>query len=1027
LLFRNTFIVSALIILLSLSSGLSIYAQRYPVRTYTEADGLANAMVFDIKQDSSGLIWIARRSGISSYDGISFRNYTVADGLISTSYSFLKIDSKNKIWALVEAGNLMISSFNNGKWESIVSRRGLKSVPNAYYSALEIIYRNNEPVVLVGSHKDGMFKYQAGQWKEFDAADGLPDNTINSILQFKGNIIVATDKGLTVFDNDSFNRDLFNVSPYFSKKVLAMAAEGNVLWLLGENWLGNFCEGKFMLVSNDFELPVNRNTLHYFIQPDRTGKVYFGNEHKVFCYDTEVGQWQDLQRKNGLITEGGTTVLIDREYNTWIGGFRGITKIQSRRFASFYFSDGLLSNEVASGLEYEPGHFVFGHEGGLTFYDGKSFDKLPLISSNQDLNFISRVLDISQDHEQNLWAAVSSVGLARIGKNKKITWYKAEQGLEGGVYSVVCTPDEKIYSGTSDGLFLLSGERFKKIFTKELQGRNVRKIFPGKANSLFVSVMSRGIMEVKNDKVTWYRSTRNQHANNIYSFLIDSQNRRWVGTIAGLFMIKDSLIVEPDLPGLSINHPVYLILEDHSGRIWFGSDNGLYRWDDHKLDHFSLSDGISGLEFNRSAGFMDFRHQLWFGTNNGLTVYNPELDYTTHKVPPPPVHILNLESGNDTLDPGIPHTFPYNMNNPTFHFQAISFINEEQVKYRYRLEGLDTTWSDEIFYLNNSVRYNHLAPGKYRFVIKAANSLGIWSEPVYSATFRIKQPFWFSGWFIMSFLLILGGIGIFTVRYLSIIRSNARLEDMVSERTGELERSEQLLKESNQAKDNFFSIIAHDLKNPFNVILGMLDLLTQEYKDYTDEERQKMLMRIKSASKKTIDLLENLLTWARAQKGIIPCQPEKFNISELIQENLLLSEPAAHHKDISITQLGEKNLIAVADVNMVNTILRNLISNAIKFTFPGGNIIIDTSYHDADHILVKVQDTGLGMSEEHMNNLFKIEKRMSMKGTNNEMGTGLGLILCRDFIEKNNGKIWVTSKEGVGSTFYIALPLYKHL
>jgi signal transduction histidine kinase len=207
----------------------------------------------------------------------------------------------------------------------------------------------------------------------------------------------------------------------------------------------------------------------------------------------------------------------------------------------------------------------------------------------------------------------------------------------------------------------------------------------------------------------------------------------------------------------------------------------------------------------------------------------------------------------------------------------------------------------------------------------------------------------------------------------------------------------------------------------------MLDLLTQEYKDYTDEERQKMLMRIKSASKKTIDLLENLLTWARAQKGIIPYQPEKFNISELIQENVLLSEPAAHQKEILITQRGETNLIAIADVNMVNTIIRNLISNAVKFTFPGGNIIIDTGYHDADHILVKLQDTGLGMSEENMNNLFKIEKRMSMKGTNNEMGTGLGLILCKDLIEKNNGKIWVTSKEGVGSTFYISLPLYKHL
>jgi len=1022
---QKTFSIPLLIILFFLSSGLSLFAQRYPIRTYTEADGLANAMIFDIKQDTSGLIWIARRSGISSYDGIRFKNYNVSDGFKSASYSFLRIDSRNKIWALVESGELVISTFTHGRWQSIVDTQGQITVFNSTYTAIEVYYQNNEPVVLVGSKKDGMIKYQDGHWKEFHTKDGLPDDKINSILQFKGTVFVATDKGLTIFKNDTFNNDLVKVSPYFTKKILAMSVEENVLWLLGENWLGSFINGKLTIVSKDFEIHFNRNNIPCFLQSDRRGKIYFGNQFNVFYYDTESGRIGKLLRENGLISEGGNTILIDREFNTWIGGFRGITKIQSRRFSNYSVSDGLFSNEVASGLEYSPGQYVFGHDGALTFFDGKTFKILLIDPSIENRNFNSRVLDISKDSRKNLWVAESSMGLAKIDQHRKIVWYKASQGMEGIVFSVLCTADGKIFAGSDQGLFKLVGDRFKKLNYQKLKDLYIRKIFPGKENSIYISVISHGIMQLKNDKLIDYKSYTNQLANNVFSFLIDSRNRKLVGTSAGLFLIQDTALVKADFMRQSINHPVYLILEDHIGRLWFGCDNGIYRWDDKTLDHFSTSEGISGLEINRSAGFMDFRHRLWFGTNNGLTVFNPELDYTTNQVPPPLIHLLSLESADGTMNPGIPHTFPYNMNNLTFHFKAISFIDEEQVKYRYKLEGLDTTWSEEDLTMNNSVRYNNLNPGTYRFWVKACNSLGIWSEPVCSSDIRIENPFWFRWWFILTILLILAVIGILTGRYVLIIRYNVRLEEMVSARTRELQRSEQLLKESNQAKDDFFSIIAHDLKSPFNVILGMLDLLIREYDEYTDEERQKMLMHLKNASKRTIELLENLLTWASAQRGILPFRPEKFNVAEVVQENVLLSEPAAHHKDIVIEQSGEKNLFAIADINMVNSIIRNLLSNAIKFTFPGGNIAINIGYHDADHILVTVKDNGLGMSDDNMNNLFKIEKRMSMKGTDNEMGTGLGLILCKDFIEKNNGKIWITSKEGVGSTFYFSLPFYK--
>jgi signal transduction histidine kinase/ligand-binding sensor domain-containing protein len=1025
--YHTIFRATGLILLFSFVCGFSSLAQRYPIKTYTQANGLANSMIFDLKQDSLGQIWIARRSGISSFDGIKFTNFNINDGLSSTSYAYLRIDSKNKLWALDESGQLIISSFSGKRWNSIYNAQGQISGNYHIYTAFEILYQDEKPVVLVGSDKDGIFRFQNNQWKQFKESEGLPGNNVNSILQFKGKVYVATNKGICIFMNNAFDNSLSKLNPCLSKNILAMVAKGNVLWLLGENWLGNLCEGKFTLTTANFRLPIERNGRRSFIQSDRAGRLYFGNLFKVFCYDIESGSVELLTRNNGLISEGGSSVLCDYEGNIWIGGSRGITKIQSRRFASYYNSDGLFSNEVASGMEISKDHYVFGHDGVLSFYDGKSFKTLLLDPSLAQGANECRVLDLAKDTKGNIWAAVTTIGLARIDANKKVKWFGADQGLEGFVFSVLATLGGKLYIGTSSGLFEMDGERFVKVYNKEMHGASVRKLFPGQKNSIFISTITWGVLELHDGKMCGYRSPDNELANNVFAFCIDSKNRKWVGTAAGLYMIRDSILVKAGDAYPAISHPVYFVLEDNNGRIWFGSDNGIYRWDEKTLDHFSTPEGIAGQEINRSAGFMDTYHRIWFGTNNGLTVYNPALDYKPYQVPPPLLTLLYIESGSDTLPVTKPVSLQYDMNNPVFHFRAISFTDEEELVYKYKLEGIDTAWSGEVFYLNNSVRYNNLNPGTYRFCVKARNSLGVWCEPVCSLTVKVERPFWFRWWFVILAVIFLGGIGILLGRYILIIRYNARLETMVSERTRELEHSEQMLKESNQAKDNFFSIIAHDLRSPFNIILGMLDLLTKEYSEYSDEERQMMLNRLKSASTRTIDLLENLLTWARSQRGMLPYAPVKFDILEIIHENFLLFESAAQSKDILIKQHGEKNLMVIADRNMINTIVRNLISNAIKFTFAGGSITIKVIRDEEGQVIVSIRDTGFGITPDAVNNLFKIEKRIVTRGTNNEMGTGLGLILSKDFIVKNNGKIWVESAEGEGSCFYFSLPVCKSL
>lgn len=232
------------------------------------------------------------------------------------------------------------------------------------------------------------------------------------------------------------------------------------------------------------------------------------------------------------------------------------------------------------------------------------------------------------------------------------------------------------------------------------------------------------------------------------------------------------------------------------------------------------------------------------------------------------------------------------------------------------------------------------------------------------------------------------------------------------------------LKLLNDTKDKFFSIIAHDLKNPFNSIRGFTELLIENIATYDEEKQLKFLKIVKGSTTKASDLLNNLLIWANSQSGTIKFNPVKIELVKQISDVISLVEIQAINKDINIFNNVYHNLYISADVNMLNTILRNLLSNAIKFTNTGGEIYITSVVKD-NYVIVAVKDNGTGMTEDTIKNLFSIDNKVNSIGTANEQGSGLGLILCKDFIEKNGGEIWVNSTPNKGSEFLISLPVFK--
>jgi two-component system sensor histidine kinase/response regulator len=257
-------------------------------------------------------------------------------------------------------------------------------------------------------------------------------------------------------------------------------------------------------------------------------------------------------------------------------------------------------------------------------------------------------------------------------------------------------------------------------------------------------------------------------------------------------------------------------------------------------------------------------------------------------------------------------------------------------------------------------------------------------------------------------------------------RVNSHLELSISRRIitaqkDELHKLNIQLEETIASKDKFFSIIAHDLRSPFNTLIGFSDLLLKSFDDREPEEIKKFLKHINDSSQLGFNLLNNLLEWSRSQTGEIKYEPVLFDFAQLVDEVIDLHSGTAEKKKIKLDGSG----LAIGEVNadrkMIYTVLRNLVSNALKFTQPGGEIRI-SGKDMGNEFEISVSDSGVGIPANKLDKLFSISENISTQGTDNEMGTGLGLLLCKEFVEKNGGKIRVQSAVGKGSEFLFTIP-----
>ena len=346
--------------------------------------------------------------------------------------------------------------------------------------------------------------------------------------------------------------------------------------------------------------------------------------------------------------------------------------------------------------------------------------------------------------------------------------------------------------------------------------------------------------------------------------------------------------------------------------------------------------------------------------------------------------------------------------------------------------------------------------------MKGSNNDGIWNEEGTSNEIIITPPFWQKWWFksITISLIVFIVLLIFYLRIRQIRKRNIILEGLVKERTQEindkntileeqaeklnntntkLEERQQLIEEQsdklkaqrdelhevNSAKDKLFSIVAHDLKNPFSVLLGFIELIQESYDSFAEEERKEMIGIIGESAGHVYNLLNNLLNWSISQRGVIQFNPKITNIVDLVNDNITLLTDQAAKKSINIEfKPSHEDINLLIDTNILNVVIRNLLTNAVKYTDKNGTIRLNCVVK-GKNVVLSIKDNGIGISEENVNKLFRNDIHFSTRGTKNETGTGLGLIVCKEFIEKHQGKIWLESEENEGTTFFISIPVNR--
>lgn len=788
--------------------SVSAFAQTYYFDNYSVVHGLAQSKVYSLLQDRDGYIWLGTAAGVTRFDGVVFNNYSSEDGLAPGSVRTILQDSKGNIWFGHNDGGLTRhdgKAFKTSPLGGEIIKSDITSLMESDDGQLWITSAASG-AVLLSNPFDDLDKIKYEQFK----GNRLSDRVFNSYKDRKGTMYFITDMGITVFNQEIKNFENFNLAklPKFNA-IITMHEDQE-----GNFWFGTYNGGLFKYTTSTDELKFydTRDGLSHiwisYITSDSKGNVWIGtwgggitrirgNEFKIF------------NTSNGLPDNEIRFITEDLEKNILIGtNNNGLAIFKGEQFVSYLETDGLVNPQVWAILQDNDGKMWLGTEKGLSVFDPKK-GKSSFVNYNYEKNFIpDKIRFIRKDSNNNIWIGTDGSGILyynpKKGKFDNPTIEFLAKGLFPGRQLIVTAfeidKEDNLWFGTTDGLAYYEsktkqGQRLTQAYG--LAGNEISALLLDSRNILWVGARGKGISMIAD---TLIKKIDIEEVFTPICMAEDKNGNIWIGTESNGVLVynRDSIILRlREKSGLLADY-ITSISVDNYNNIYIGTNRGLNKFiqEENKIYTFTRKNGFTGIESKNNAAYRDKEGKLWFGTVNGVMVYDPSLARKDY--PDPITHItgFKVNYADREMLPGL--ALNYREKSVFFSYNSICLTNPDAVRYQIMLEGADPDWRP--ITTRTSEIYSALPPGRYTFMVKASNSEGVWNPEPIQYSFRINAP-WYQRWYSILSFIVFGLIVIIVyIRYREkkLIMEKKVLEEKVAERTHEISLKNAELAEKNK-------------------------------------------------------------------------------------------------------------------------------------------------------------------------------------------------------------------------------------